>query len=301
MRGLVVGTLLLLASASLVGCEENLAPREPFEAPFSLYGVLSPDLGTQSIRLYPLEDFPTLGSPEPLDVAVTSTDLHSGERRTWRDTVLVESNGQHEYIFWSAFRAEHGHTYRVEATRRSDGVGSYAEVRIPPLVSVRIDDQGDASLEVYIEGEDIRALKPEAEYAVRSAGALNDATSTAPLLHYVFSYEERERPVAQGWRVSFNMNVDFGKLVSLYSADIGGPLGGFCEALALYGLELHVLVGDAVWDPPGGVFDPDILSHPQTLSNVVNGFGFIGGGYRVTQSLFPSREAVEAACFVYVW
>jgi len=302
MRALIVLLVLLPVSAGLLGCEENLAPREPFGRPFSLYGVLSPDLPIQSIRLYPLEDFISLGSPKPPEVDVASTDLHTGERRTWRDTVLVDPNGQHEYIFWSPFRAEFGHTYRVEAVRRSDGATSHAEVRIPPPVRVRLVDDRDASaLQVLIEGENIRALKPEAEYAVRAAGALENDTSTVPIFHYVVSYEGRERAVEQGWQVNFNMVVDFGKLVPLYSADIGGPLGKFCEGLALYGLELHVLVGDAVWDPPGGVFDFDILVHPQTLSNVENGFGFIGGGYRVAESVFPSREAVEYACFVYVW
>jgi len=141
------GAILLLASTGLFGCEENLAPREHFETPFSLYGVLSPDLDTQSIRLYPLEAFPTLGSPERLDV----------------------------------------------------------------------------------EGEDIRTLKPAFEYAV--------SKPRCPRLHYNISYQEKERRVEQGWQVNLNL--------------------------------------------------------------VENGFGFIGGGYRVTKSLFPSREAVEYACFVY--
>lgn len=76
-----VAGILLFASVYLMGCNENLAPRQPYdEVPLSIYGVLSPDLDTQSVRIYPLEDFSTLGSSEPLDLNVTSTDLQSGNR-----------------------------------------------------------------------------------------------------------------------------------------------------------------------------------------------------------------------------
>lgn len=101
----IVIVLLFAVIAIIVGCEENLAPPEHFDELFTMYGVLSPDLDTQSVRVYPMEDIPTLGSPEPLDVDLTSTDLTTGQRRTWRDTVLAEPDGAHEYVFWSPFRA----------------------------------------------------------------------------------------------------------------------------------------------------------------------------------------------------
>jgi len=72
---------------------------------------------------------------------------------------------------------------------------------------------------------------------------------------------------------------------------------GPCPQLVLRALDLRVLIGDQMWDPPGGTFDPNILSQPKTMTNVENGFGFIGAGYRVVAPLFPSREAVEYACF----
>ena len=84
-----------------------------------------------------------------------------------------------------------------------------------------------------------------------------------------------------------------------YSADTGSRLGAACHVLALRELNLHVIVGDTAWSPPDGDFDFDILAQPGTLQNVQNGFGFIGGGYRVKQPLYPSRKAVEEACFFY--
>jgi len=298
MHALVVVIVLVPVSTGLLGCEENLTPRAHYDAvPFTIYGVLSPDLDTQSVRLYVPEDFPSLGSSEPLDVDVSSTDLHTGERRAWRDTVLVEPNGQHEYVFWEPFQVELGHVYRVEVVRRSDGVMSYADVRIPPPVTVRIDDIQPplGRVDVYIEGEAIRALKPEAEYTVRSIHVLEVDTANTGLLRSTFSYEGREQRVEQGWVVTFDLVVDKEKMRFQYMFD------NKCPVFILHNLELHVLVADATWDPPGGVFDLNTLSQPQTLSNVAGGFGFIGGGYRIERSLFPSREAVEAACFFYVW
>jgi hypothetical protein len=86
----------------------------------------------------------------------------------------------------------------------------------------------------------------------------------------------------------------------MYTAESGAG-GIVCPILDLRQMVLNVLIGDAAWDPPGGVFDPDILSFPSAMSNVENGFGFVGSGYRLSQSLFPPRATVEYACFNYVW
>jgi len=291
--GFLIVTLLMVA-ISLFGCEENLAPRAHYDAvPFTVYGVLSPDLDTQSVRLYVPEDFPTLGSPEPLDVDVTSTDLYTGERRAWRDTVLVDPNGQHEHVFWSPFRAAFGHAYRVEVVRRADGARSVAEVRIPEPVTVRIVNEGDPLVEVLIEGENIRALKPEAEYDVD--------IGDCQIVRNRFSYQGRERRVEDGWRFTLNLVVD-NRNILWDCVGITQFLPTPCPPYyhRLRALNLHVLIGDAVWDPPDGVFDPHLLSQPQALSNVENGFGFIGAGYRIVAPLRPSEEALALACFIYV-
>ena len=142
------------ATAVLVGCSEELTPREHYEIPFSVYGVLSPQLDTQSVRVYAVEDFPTLASPEPLDVVVASTDLMTGETLTWTQTVTQEPNGQYEYLFHAPFRAEHNHRYRLEVIRPADEAMSFAEVRIPPPVTVSLVDRDDPNPQVRIEGVD---------------------------------------------------------------------------------------------------------------------------------------------------
>ena len=39
---------------------------------------------------------------------------------------------------------------------------------------------------------------------------------------------------------------------------------------------MQIRVLDANWDPPGGVFNPEVLAQPGAYSNVENGYGFFG-------------------------
>ncbi len=287
--------LILLMTIGLVGCEENLQARDDLPMPYSMYGVLSPDFGTQSIRLYPLESTPTLGQSASLEVDVSTIDLQTGVRHAWRDTVLIDPNGQHEYVFWAPFRAEHGRAYRLEAVRRSDGATSWAQVRIPtmPVVEVRVFEV--PVVQLFVEGGDIRVLKPEARYTVtRPDGGF-------PLRTISVSHEGEERRVDNGWLVSIDMNGDTDEVVSEFAQSVDLPLNSIeCGAgLVLRRLELSVIIGDVAWDPPGGFLDPLILANPEAMSNVENGFGFIGGGFRISESAFPPREAVESTCIGY--
>lgn len=290
--------LLLLAATLLLGCEENLSPRDHFDRPFSVYGTLSPDLDTQSVRVYAIEDFPTLGVPS-LGVIVTSKDLATGETRTWTDSVVVDPNGQYEHIFWYPFTAEYGHTYHVEVTRPSDGATSFADVRVPELATVQVDDSRSPHILVMIKGEGIQVLKPEAVYAVRAFDINGTNDTSAVVLAYPFSYWGREKSVAGGWEIDIRMHFDRPWAQSWYNLDAGYLLGEHCKWLALVDFRLHVLVGDSVWNPHDNVFDPNVLSYPTTMSNVQNGFGFIGGGYRIDERLHISQGAIEKTCFAY--
>lgn len=285
----------LFALSISTGCQENVVSRDHFDTPFSIYGVISPQLDTQSVRVYPLEDFPTLGSPAPPDANVSSTDLETGEQVPWRDSVHVDPNGQHEYIYWALFRAEYGHRYQIDVLRRSDGARSFAEVRVPEPVTVRIIDDTDASrMQVLIEGEGIRALSPEVTYIFSGT-----SEGCEPLVDQ-FSYEGYEQPVDNGWIVPVNMVSDRFDLLFNCGGVTVFPRN-FCPPyyIGLKWIELDMIIGDHSWDPPAGVFDPNVVSHPTTMTNVENGFGIVAAGFRVTAKLFPSEAALQHACFTY--
>lgn len=294
---------LLLLAATFLGCEADLPTRDHFETPFSIYGVLSPDLDTQSVRVYATEDFPSLGSAA-IDAVVTSKDLTTGETRTWKDSAIVDPNGQYEHVFWSPFRAEYGHRYHIEVNRPSDGARASAEARVPTLVTVRLDQSQSPNLYFTIEGDGFLALKPEAVYSLERPPF---PPIYYPILTYSISYEGQQEKIADGWMFHIRMHFDHDKVEPWYLLDTKTQkipeLG--CWQLILHHLRFRTVVGDSIWNPPGGVFDahilshPKVLSHPGVMSNVENGFGFVGGGYRIDEDLNLPRSAVEAACFIY--
>lgn len=169
-------------------------------------------------------------------------------------------------------------------------------------MTVHVDETDAPLLHVFVEGEDIRVLKPEAVYDVYRR-VINPRTGVLEpliLLRYKLSYEGRERRVERGWRVTLNLIVDAFEVNKLYNVETLTQ-GGECKEdfVILHRMEFKVLIGDVAWNPPGGVFDPHVQSQRNGLSNVENGLGFIAGGYRRDVALNPSRATVESACFGY--
>jgi hypothetical protein len=279
------------------GCEEDLTPRDDFDRPYTHYGVISPDLTVQSVRVYPIESVLSLDYADEPGITVTSTDLNTGEEIVWQDSTEIEPNGQREYIFWSRFRPVKGHRYRVQAARDADGALSYAEVSIPPEPSVQLLNADSIAIRVLMQGNDFRALRPIVSYTVRPA----DGDEFSKAKFYEISYQGKEVRSTEGWELTIQLSVDRYNVQSFYNVDEQALLGIRCGVLSLVKIDFNVTTADPAWDPPGGIFDPEILVYPETMTNVQNGLGFVGGGYRLQRSLFPGRKAVEEACFEYVW
>jgi hypothetical protein len=81
--------------------------------------------------------------------------------------------------------------------------------------------------------------------------------------------------------------------------DTGDPFlfADLFRRVGLYRMRVDVLVGNEEWNLPPGLRDLSLLSHPETLTNVANGFGFVAGGYREDRLFYPSREALERSRF----
>lgn len=86
---------------------------------------------------------------------------------------------------------------------------------------------------------------------------------------------------------------------SLYNIESGATVKTGCRDVFLLALNLHLIVGDAPWDPPGGIFDPNVLIQEGVMTNVENGFGIVTAGYRLVEDVLPPKDVVEAACFGY--
>ncbi len=292
--------MLVIAASQLLGCLVDPTAAPPVEVPFTLFGVVNPTADTQAVIVYPVEPglLEPLG-PEPLDAAVHSTDLSTGEERLWRDSVVSDGPGNYSHIFWSDFRAEFGRAYRLEAVR-SDGARSTVVVDVPELVRVEDHDDGSRSMVVSFRGGGFRLVKVELTYRLGLA-ASGDAgcENVEPFFGYTFSYAGAEARREDGWDLPVDLAEYVRFMEALVMQDVGNDLlfADRDTRLALIALELRHTIGDETWDPPRGFLDRRILSHPGTLTNVENGLGFVGGGYRDSTRLFPSTDAVEEAGF----
>ncbi len=277
----------------MAGCEEDLGLREELVEPFTLYGVLSPDLSFQSVRVYTLNPTPELAAARPEDIVFTSTDLETGERLVWNDSLVAGPRGQTDLIYWSPLEVEYGRTYRVEAMRKTDGAISYADARIPPQVTIRTEDvvrpePQIAILRIIVEGERIRVLRPEITYEVIPEGErLSGSRSNVTIPHHSLG-----QPAEEGWVIPINIWLD--------RLQVQGSLieGIRPFAYILNDVRVDMLVGDETWDPPFGRFDPELLANSNVLTNVQNGYGYVGGGYYTSGQLVPGCDLVNDAEYV---
>ncbi|MDX1531494.1 MAG: hypothetical protein R3362_08205, partial [Rhodothermales bacterium] len=109
-----------------------------------------------------------------------------------------------------------------------------------------------------------------------------------------FDYGPQAVKEADGWHIDIALSADFRK--------IRDAVRGFGRYDLTYGIrldsmEIRMIAANAEWDPPDGVFNPEQLVQPGTLSNVVQGFGFVGAGYRLEARWLPAPDVLRIAGF----
>ena len=277
----------------LGGCDADVTAVLGTDRVFSLYGVITPQADTQKVLVYPIEGFLRPAQAEPLDAHFTSTDMQSGETRVWRDSLKLEANDQYTHIFWSPFRAEYGHTYRLEV-ERSDGATSRVDAAVPPfseLVEQETPEGLPVITPILVNGDVPRLLKVEVIYIFRFRDPAAPAAQTRRLS---LSYDDRIERVAGGWLIPVDLTRDFLTIRSQLLLE-GTFDRGF--GIRLTQITLRLIAASEEWNPPDGVFESEVLVQPGTLSNVEDGFGFVGAGYRLEHMWLPLPEVLEGAGF----
>ena len=284
------------ALLGLSACEEDVVAVVGTDVPYSIYGVLSPQLDSQWVRIFPVEERLVPATPAPLDVRVVSTDRATGERYDWRDSVIVDFADQYAHVYYAPFQARFGHTYEI-AAMRSDGAESTVEVTVPPEAEIIPQDPVinfvSVSQPVLVRGGVPGLVQVEVAYSIAYKVAnQTDIESDRIVIPYFLRHEQ----TGEGWIVPVALREDFLEVVSnladLVDVGIDARVG-----VILLNVTLRLIAADAAWDPPGGLFDRDILVQPNVMRNVRNGFGFVGAGYRMEIQWLPPREAIEAAGF----
>ncbi len=265
----------------LRACEEDVVAIVGTDLPFSMFGILTPQADTQWVRVFPIEGRLEPAPPGALDARVTSFDLFISETRVWSDSLIQEEDGQYAHVYWSPFPTPYGRVYRLEV-ERSDGAASRATVAVPAEAILELPPQAvqaPSFFPVLVRGDVPNLNRIEVNYRFRFRTGVEIDTREV-----LVSYDGKEERTEGGWLIQLTPRADLLQIQRILEerVDVDPEVG-----LKLTRLTIRLIVASAEWDPPGGVFDADVLVQPGTLSNVENGFGFLGAGYRLSGTWVP--------------
>ncbi len=269
--------LLLLFSA----CEDSFI--DPFDNDgryFTIYGFIDELESNHAVRVIPVTRTPArIVSPTDaaanIDAMVSSTDMRTGQIIVWRHNLEELSDGTYGHIFRASFRPVPGTTYEL-TVERNDGIKTTATTKVPRLpitipapdtlfYPYEISPDSGWSQEVYLP--DIAS-----PWDIIVTYDLEGVRVRLPY------GRPGERTEAGGWRFNIDMSADAPRIRQYFGISESQPL------LLLHAIDLQVRVLDDNWDPPKGIFDPEVLAFPDELSNVENGYGLWGavGLYQYT-------------------
>lgn len=287
-RRLFFLVFVILSAWGGLACSETLIdPFENEERYYTIWGYIDQLSTEHSVRVVPVTRFPediqsSFDDDAQIDAEVYSTDLVTGERRRWNHTLKKLEDGTYGHIFSSQFIVNPKRSYRLEVIR-SDGKKAWAETTVPGvhsdtlLVRSPIVWENDSSL-VYQDFEIPGIPSPwEIQAIYRWEGG------TAKQNVYVPYGRSGERTAEGSWKVRVNISEDQPKVWEWvqWAIDRGMLEPGGTHLLYAMGLQVRIL--DKNWDPPEGIFDPEVLAQPSVMSNVSNGYGFFGSVGLYTQ------------------
>ncbi len=286
----------VLLSLLLSACEESVNPILESNQRFTIFGTLDMDLDTQYVRVIPIRRTLEIDASAPLNVTFTSTDLVAGETITWRDSLVGFPDGSFGHVFYTPLRLRPGHTYRVEVRSPDSDIITSAETTLPaePQAIVVPEEivfvfttQVRASQQILWQGLSREPYNIEQWYRFFT---LEDYSFRDVMLPYV----PLNGPVegqADTWEITLNLVRDRDTMETFIE---------LTESISLAGLGLRITLLDEAFVPPGGAFDPDVLSQPGTLSNVENGFGFIGSIGRFSVEWLLADTSAKALRYIPV-
>lgn len=231
-------------------------------------------LNTQFLRVVQIDTLFGIDDDAPIDAVVRSIDLNTAEMEVWRDSLITFADSSHGHVFMSNLRIKPGHKYRIEV-ERSDGAITWAETTVPPEPSAEVGPPNVTTppesplplgtQKVFWRGLTTEPHRVDMYYRYRSVPA-------NPFIDVRVPYETRSSldDTSEGWEITVHYTTDR----FILSEEIGG------RGLRLAGLAMQVIVLADDWVPPGGVWDPEVLSQPGVFSNVHQGFGFVGSAGR---------------------
>lgn len=243
-------------------CETSFEPFQEGDLVFSMYGYLDGgEADTQFVAVTPVRDT-LFASADPIDAVVTSENLDTGERSTWRDSVFTFANGLAGHVFWTTMPIRPTERYRLTVTR-SDGATSHATVTIP-------DTLGSLLLQ-----DNITRSNPIPRFQRITASGAANLAELKIIYTLVFPQDGRVEVAEFTYLADLRQTNDqFSATVDTY----GDVLTRFGERSCPHAEKVEVFVATAgeAW-PPFFRLDPETRALPTVGRNVEDGLGFVGG------------------------
>jgi len=277
---------MLIPILATAGCETTEI--DPFSNDgnyYSVYGYLDELETEHAIRVIPVTRYAEriMDPSDPqanLDAEVFTTDLSTGARTRWTHHLEKLSDGSYGHIFRAHINLTAQKTYELEIIR-SDGARTTARTRVPYIHSADMLEMGPVVFEAdsTIVYRDVKIPEISSPWEIQSIymwGGSSPAQSIINRRIYVPYGRAGSRTADGGWAFRLNLSEDqavvrddMAKELEMGRLETDVPTG-----VTVAGVQIRIL--DEGWDPPEGIFDPEILSQPGRLSNVENGFGYFG-------------------------
>lgn len=295
-RAAGVACAVMLAIFSLTACEDEVVAVTGTDNPFSMYGVISPQLDSQWVRVFPIEDRLVPAKPEPLDAQVVSTNLTTGEEHIWRDSIIVDFANQYAHVYWAPFAAMYDHSYRIEV-RRADGANSSVMVTVPGRAELALGtpqvQAGSVVQPVLVDQAVPKLIEIYVDYRIAYRPTDRDQIVTDVVtVQYVLEHVRE----GDGWLIPVDLEDDYDAVAGIVFDELEVGIDQTI-GIILLSATTRLIVANEEWDPPAGVFDPEMIVEPGVLDNIENGFGFVGAGYRLQLEWLPPRNIIVASGF----
>lgn len=255
--------------STTTGCSTDLSPFADSEAHYTVAGYLDTGTSNQVIRVVPIRG----ALQRPVDdieerPVVSTTELQSGDRTVWRDSLVTLDDGNAGLAYVARFDPLPGRRYRLEIS--GDRGTTHAEVLVP---------------ETAFDSSAVRTIEfPSLIYFPVFWPGVNDVIASDVFYRFsaggrVFNKwiryqgEDRGQLDSDAWRFIVRFIRD---------REVMTEVSGSSGELSLSCMVVQLGVTSEGWQPPpGGVFDPSLHIQPGVFSNVENGLGWFGAVTRV--------------------
>lgn len=280
-----------------LGCETSVDPVVGTDKAFTLFGALSPHADTQYVRVYPIEERLAPLDRDRFDLEVRMEDLATDS------SFLLQSGpnraGRSGFGFHLTHSVGYGRAYRITVAGGGRGTTS-VRVPVPPEAEWEVGTPrtvGSVRVPVRVLGGAPRLIHTTAEYIAKfGAGGISPQTVDTVRL----DYDARTGENGNEWTIPLNLSRDFDLIRE--ELRTRGPLhvrGLETWGLGLIGIRLELMVVNEAWNPRNDLaeFDAERLVQPGTMSNVRNGFGFVGAGYWMDRRIKIDQDVLAEAGF----